>query len=79
MAYDTQEHRPVNEPQRYTEREIALLARQAARGEIDADVYFDALRSHAGEALIEDVARYEASHPWWKFALGMKPKLGQHT
>ncbi|MFB0618239.1 hypothetical protein [Streptomyces sp. AGS-58] len=66
MAHDVQERSAVEEPE-YTEREIALLAHRAARGEIDADVYFDAVRSQAERALNEDVARYEASHPWWKF------------
>jgi hypothetical protein len=49
-----------------TDREIAIKAHQAASGQITAEEYFEAVGKLARSMVDQEVARYEAAHPWWR-------------
>lgn len=61
---------PTRDLAEVTDRDIAIMAQKAASGEITAEEYFEAVRVRARAAVDQEVARYESTHPWWRFILG---------
>ncbi|RPF36260.1 hypothetical protein EDD92_6295 [Streptomyces sp. TLI_185] len=74
MAQATTPQRGSDLNDEITERDIAIKAHQAASGDITAEEYFEAVRARAAQAVDREVARYEAAHPWWRFALGLQSR-----